>query len=250
MIQFENVGKSFASRRGPVKAVVDFTLKVAASETLCLIGTSGSGKTTVLKMVNRLIEPSEGVIRVEGRDVIQQDVIRLRRSIGYVIQKGGLFPHKTVADNVGLLCRLQDMPAPQRIARVQELLALVDLPDAAFGHRYPHELSGGQQQRVGIARALALDPPILLMDEPFGALDPITRTELQRAFRKLAQRLHKTVVLVTHDMAEAFALGDRIALMDGGRLLQVGTATDFRERPATEFVARFVSEQMSPAVSS
>lgn len=244
MIELQRVSKVFGAGASEVRAVDDLSLRVADGETLCLIGTSGSGKTTALKMVNRLIEPSSGRILVDGEEVQGTDVIRLRRRLGYVIQKGGLFPHRTVEDNVALLPRLEGWPAARVRARVAELLALVNLPVERFGGRYPGELSGGQQQRVGVARALALDPPHILMDEPFGALDPITRDGLQEEFLRLKREVRKTIVLVTHDLAEAFRLGDRVALMHEGRLVQAGGAEDFRRRPATAFVEDFVRSHL------
>lgn len=240
MIELERVSKVFGAVGSTVRAVDDLSLRVSDGETLCLIGTSGSGKTTAMKMVNRLVEPTSGRILVDGQDVLGMDVIRLRRRLGYVIQKGGLFPHQTVEENVGLLPRLEGWPADRVRARVGELLDLVNLPADRFGKRYPSELSGGQQQRVGVARALALDPPHILMDEPFGALDPITRDGLQEEFLRLKREVRKTIILVTHDLGEAFRLGDRVALMHEGRLLQVGEADDFRHRPATPFVEEFV----------
>lgn len=203
-------------------------LQVRAGETLMLLGRSGSGKTTSLKMINRLIEPTAGEVLVDGRSVSQWDVIRLRRSIGYAIQEVGLFPHYTVRENVGLVPKLENWDQSTRRARVEEVLALVGLPAKEFAERFPSELSGGQRQRVGLARALAAEPPILLMDEPFGALDPITRAEVQLEFRKLQEELRKTVVFVTHDVAEALLLGDRIALMEAGRLRGVYTRDEFR----------------------
>ncbi|HEX9733409.1 MAG TPA: ATP-binding cassette domain-containing protein [Thermoanaerobaculia bacterium] len=246
MIRFEHVRKVFDGD-DPVVAVDGVDLEVAEGETVCLIGTSGSGKTTVLKMVNRLLEPSAGRVLVGGRDVRDVDVIRLRRAMGYVIQRGGLFPHLDVARNVGLLCELEGWRRERVERRVAELLELVGLPPAEYARRRPRELSGGQQQRVGIARALALDPGVVLMDEPFGALDPITRAQLHEEFLRLEEKVRKTVLLVTHDLAEAFELGDRIALMDGGRLVQVGTAADFRERPASSFVSDFVGRHLGSA---
>ncbi len=240
MIEFDQARKIYRSGDAEVAAVDGISLRVEAGETVCLIGTSGSGKTTALKMVNRLVEPSGGRIRVGGDDVSSLDVIRLRRSIGYVIQKGGLFPHLSVARNVGLLCRLEGWDRERTDHRVRELLELVNLPAEEFAHRLPRELSGGQQQRVGVARALALDPRIVLMDEPFGALDPITREQLHEEFLSLEAKVRKTILLVTHDLAEAFKLGDRIALMDRGRLIQVGTRESLCERPANGFVADFV----------
>ena len=244
MIELDHVRKLFGSPGEEVVAVDDVSLAVEAGETVCLIGTSGSGKTTALKMVNRLVEPTSGRILVGGHDVAESDVIRLRRSIGYVIQRGGLFPHLDVAGNVGLLCELEGWKQDDVRRRVGGLLELVNLPPAEFSERFPHELSGGQQQRVGVARALALDPKIVLMDEPFGALDPITREQLHEEFVSLEEKVKKTILLVTHDLAEAFKLGDRVALMDHGRLIQVGTEDDFRERPASEFVAEFVSSHV------
>jgi osmoprotectant transport system ATP-binding protein len=203
-----------------------FNLQVQSGETLVLLGRSGSGKTTSLKLVNRLLSPTSGEIRVKGVSNGKRDVIRLRRSIGYVIQDVGLFPHFTVERNISLVPRVEGWPEDRVRARVQELLQTVGLaPETAS--RYPHQLSGGQRQRVGVARALAADPEILLMDEPFGALDPLTRDELQREFLLLQQRLHKTVVFVTHDLREALRLGSRIALMEAGRLVTVLPPREF-----------------------
>src|SRR5882757_4215305 len=198
--------------------VQDLILSVNQGETLVLLGRSGSGKTTSLKLINRLLVPSAGEVRVNGRSTTAWDPIRLRRSIGYVIQDGGLFPHFTVAKNIGVVPRIENWP-PERVqARVQELLSLVGLtPDLL--DRYPQQLSGGQRQRVGVARALAADPPILLLDEPFGALDPITRSEIQKEFRVLQKRMKKAVIFVTHDLREALLLADRVALMEEGRLI-------------------------------
>ena len=205
------------------------SLAVAEGETLAMIGRSGSGKTTALKLVNALLIPSDGEVRVAGRATTAWDPIRLRRQTGYVIQEVGLFPHLTVARNVGLVPELEGWPAERIRARVAELLALIGLPPGEYADRYPHQLSGGQRQRVGVARALAADPPLLLLDEPFGALDPITRAELQREFRALQSRLKKTAIFVTHDMREAALVGDRIALLAGGRLAACGTPTELRQ---------------------
>ncbi len=197
-----------------------------------------------MKMVNRLLEPSEGQVLVDGQDVRTLDVIALRRRQGYVTQKGGLFPHMTVEQNVGLLLRLEGWEPARVQQRVDALLEMVNLPPDQYRQRYPAELSGGQQQRVGVARALALDPPIMLMDEPFGALDPITRRQIQDEFVRLKHDLGKTIVMVTHDLQEAFRLGDVIALMDGGRLIQTGRPDDFLHRPANDFVKTFVDSQV------
>ncbi len=202
-------------------------LAVRRGEVLMLLGKSGSGKTTSLRLVNRLESPTVGEVRVEGKRTTEWDPIRLRRGIGYAIQDVGLFPHYTVEKNVGLIPELEGWERRRITERVDEVLRLVGLPEANLRRRYPDQLSGGQRQRVGLARALAADPPILLMDEPFGALDPITRIELQREFRELQQRLRKSVVFVTHDVAEALLLGDRIAVLDGGRLRAVLTPQEF-----------------------
>jgi osmoprotectant transport system ATP-binding protein len=204
----------------------DLNLEVQRGETLVLLGRSGSGKTTTLKLINHLLIPSSGELRVEMRLTREWDVIRLRRMIGYVIQEVGLFPHFTIERNIGLIPKIENWPANRIHERVGELLHLVGL-DAEIASRYPRELSGGQRQRVGVARALAADPPILLMDEPFGALDLITRAELQREFLHLQKRLRKTVVFVTHDLREALLLGTRIALMEAGRLITVQTPEEF-----------------------
>jgi osmoprotectant transport system ATP-binding protein len=196
----------------------NLTLSVPRGETLVLLGRSGSGKTSTLKLINRLLAPTSGEVLVEGRSTLDWDAIRLRRLIGYVIQESGLFPHFTVARNIGLVPAIEDWPAAKIQQRVQEMMQRVGL-EPQLATRYPRELSGGQRQRVGVARALAADPPILLMDEPFGALDPITRAELQREFRALQQRLRKTVVFVTHDLREALLLGNQIAFMESGALI-------------------------------
>ncbi|OLC08267.1 MAG: ABC transporter ATP-binding protein [Gemmatimonadetes bacterium 13_1_40CM_66_11] len=211
------------------RSLVDgISFTVGAGETLVLLGRSGSGKTTTLKLVNRLLEPSSGDVRVAGTPAQAIEPTELRRRIGYVIQEIGLFPHFTVAANVGLLPRLAHWPSDRIGPRVRELLALVGLDPAEFAARFPHQLSGGQRQRVGVARALALDPPLLLLDEPFGALDPITRLELQREFRALAGKLRKAAVFVTHDVREGLLLGTRIGLLEAGRLAFLGTPDEFR----------------------
>jgi osmoprotectant transport system ATP-binding protein len=205
-------------RPGGLRVLEHFNLTVEPGEVLALVGRSGAGKSTLLKLVNRLLLPDEGVVRVEGSDTRDGPPMRLRRRIGYVLQDVGLFPHMTVGANIGVVPRLEGW-APDRIARrVEELLALIGL-EPELRQRWPDELSGGQRQRVGVARALAVDPPILLMDEPFGALDPLTRAELHVEFHRLQDRLHKTVIIVTHDMGEAFALADRIGVLDDGQLV-------------------------------
>ena len=196
-----------------------FTLAVDTGDVLALVGRSGAGKSTLLKLVNRLLIADEGAVLVQGRDTREWEPIALRRSVGYVLQEVGLFPHMSIADNVAVVPRLEAW-SPQRVsARVDELLELVGLPPHEFSSRWPDELSGGQRQRVGVARALAVDPPVLLMDEPFGALDPLTRAELHVEFRRIQSRLRKTVIIVTHDMGEAFALADRVGVLDEGQLI-------------------------------
>ncbi len=206
----------------------EVSLEVAEGETVVLLGESGSGKTTLLKMINRLIEPSSGEIRIEGRPAADWDVIELRRHIGYVLQEAGLFPHFTVEQSVALVPQLLNWEKARTKARVNEVLDLVGLPSSKFGQRFPHELSGGQRQRVGVARALAADPPIVLLDEPFGALDVITRTALQKEFSRIVRDLGKTAVFVTHDLHEAEILATRIALLDKGRIVFLGTPAEFR----------------------
>ncbi len=224
-IEFRNV----AYRPGGASEVLhNLNLTIRFGETLILLGRSGSGKTTSLKLINNLISPTAGEVLVEGRSTRAWDLIRLRRRIGYVIQEVGLFPHFTVERNITLIPRLESWPADRIRTRLQELLSLVGL-ESQLGRRYPRELSGGQRQRVGVARALAADPPILLMDEPFGALDPITRASLQSEFAVLQRRLRKTVVFVTHDVREALLLGDRIALMETGRLIALCTPREFKD---------------------
>ena len=223
VIEFRDVSYRVAG----TQVLSGFNLQVQSGETLVLLGRSGSGKTTSLKLVNRLLTPTSGEVRVKGASPHGEgDVIRLRRSIGYVIQDVGLFPHFTIERNIGLVPKIEGWPAERIRARVLELLQTVGL-SADIAGRYPHQLSGGQRQRVGVARALAADPEILLMDEPFGALDPLTRDELQREFLLLQQRLHKTVVFVTHDLREALRLGSRIALMESGRLVTVLSPAEF-----------------------
>ena len=232
-IEFRDV--SFRRPGGPL--VLDgFNLAVDAGGVLALVGRSGAGKTTILKMVNRLLTPDGGAVMVEGRDTREWEPIRLRRRVGYVLQDIGLFPHMSVADNVAVAPRLEGWDRARVDARVGELLELVGLAPDEFGARWPDELSGGQRQRVGVARALAVDPPVLLMDEPFGALDPLTRAELHAEFRRIQQRVRKTVIIVSHDMGEAFALGDRVGVIEQGHLIAcdrpaaVAASTDPRVR--------------------
>ncbi len=241
MIQYENVSKTFP---GGTHAVKNLSFTVEEGETVVLLGTSGSGKTTTLKMTNRLIEPSGGRILVEDTDILRQNPIKLRRRIGYAIQSIGLFPHMTVTENVGLVPRLLKWDATKINDRVEELLSMVDLEPKQFMARYPSQLSGGQQQRVGVARALAADPPIILMDEPFGAIDPMTREQLQNEFLSLQDRINKTVLFVTHDIFEAFKMGDRIALFDKGELLQIATPRELVDSPANSTVESFLSQHI------
>lgn len=242
MITLDRVSKVFDSHGQKVAAVEDVSLEVAAGELVVLIGPSGSGKTTTMRMINRLETPTSGTISVGGRDVRSMNVVELRRGIGYVIQQGGLLPHFTVADNVAMVPRLLGWSQQRRRDRALELLRLVGLPPEEFADRFPRQLSGGQQQRIGVARALAADPPIVLMDEPFGAVDPITRKQLQRELRRIQAAVQKTIVFVTHDIAEAFLLGDRIVLMSEGRVVQDGHPADLLRRPAAPFVTAFIGE--------
>jgi osmoprotectant transport system ATP-binding protein len=237
-IVFDRVTKRYPGREEP--AVDDLSLTILAGDICILVGPSGAGKTTAMKMVNRLIEIDEGDIRIDGTSVRNRDVTELRRGIGYVIQHVGLFPHMTVADNIVTVPRLLGWSRERQRARTAELLELVGL-EPAYAKRYPAQLSGGQRQRVGLARALAADPPLMLMDEPFGALDPITRDRLQLEFLRLHDEVRKTVIFVTHDIDEAIKLGDRIAIMrEGGVLAQYDTPDLLLAHPADDFVARFV----------
>ena len=238
MIRLTGVTKVFAGQ--PTPAVDHLTLSIDAGQTCVLIGPSGCGKTTTMKMINRLIEPTSGRIDVEGRDVSGIDPVTLRRSMGYVIQQIGLFPHLTIADNVATVPKLLGWPGTRVRERVDEMLTLVGMEPALYRDRYPRELSGGQRQRVGVARALAGDPPVMLMDEPFGAIDPITRVRLQNEFLKILRTIKKTVVFVTHDVDEAIRMGDRVAILRDGRLVQFGAPREILARPADEFVAEFV----------
>ena len=239
-VELRNVSKVFA---GNVKAVDGVTLQVAAGRVVALLGPSGCGKTTTLRLINRLEDPTDGEVLVRGEDVRAQRPERLRRSIGYVIQDGGLFPHRNVSDNVATVPRLLSWPRDKIARRVAEVLDLVSLPESKFGGRMPAELSGGQRQRVGVARALAADPDLLLMDEPFGALDPGTRDALQDEFLHLNARLGKTVILVTHDIAEAGRLADEIVLLDHGRIIQRGSLGDLLLQPADRRVRAFLGRR-------
>ncbi len=242
MIKLEDVTKAFDTPAGTVIAADHVNFEVQDGEICVLLGPSGCGKTTTLKMVNRLVELTSGKIYIDGKDTDKYDPVELRRNIGYVIQQIGLFPNMTVEENICVVPKLLGWDMDKARKRAAELLATINLEPAIFLKRYPKELSGGQQQRVGVARALAADPPLVLMDEPFGALDPIARRALQREFLEWKKRLHKAVLLVTHDLAEAFRLADRVAVLEGGELRQVGTPADLRERPASAFVEEFVSE--------
>ena len=244
-IAFENVTYSLpGSARNTV--VSEVSLRINSGETLVLLGRSGSGKTTLLKLVNRMLLPTGGQVLVQGRPTLEWDPIQLRRKIGYVIQEGGLFPHFTIAENIGLVPKLEKWDADRTAKRVNELLALVGLEAVRFASRRPHELSGGQRQRVGVARALAADPPILLMDEPFGALDPVTRAELQREFRLLARRLQKTIVVVTHDLREALLLASRIVLLERGRIAASSRPEEFLHIDHPEVQAFALSLGVAP----
>lgn len=225
VVEFREVTYAPTSAAAPI--ISELSLSIARGETLVLLGESGCGKTTTLRLINRLLVPTAGVVRVEGRATTEWDAIELRRSTGYVIQEAGLFPHFDVARNIGLVPTLAGWPDERVRARTHELLELVGLKPERFAARYPLELSGGQRQRVGVARALAADPPLLLLDEPFGALDPLTRASLQREFADLRTRLGKTCVFVTHDVREALMLGTRIALMETGRIRLLATPDEF-----------------------
>ncbi|PJJ71994.1 osmoprotectant transport system ATP-binding protein [Diaminobutyricimonas aerilata] len=237
MIEFRDVRKEFPD--GTV-AVEHFSLVIPSRETTVLVGSSGSGKTTLLRMINRMVDPSSGAVEIDGENVLEIDPVRLRRRIGYVMQNSGLLPHRKVVDNIATVPLLNGTPKRQARERALQLMDTVGL-DRAMADRYPSQLSGGQQQRVGVARGLAVDPNILLMDEPFGAVDPIVRADLQQELRRLQQSLGKTVVFVTHDIDEAFLLGDQVVILQqGGRIAQRGTPAEILAAPADDFVATFI----------
>ena len=239
MIRLENVTKVYPGSTKP--AVNDLTMEVPEGETCVLIGPSGCGKTTTMKMVNRLIEPTEGKIFLSGNNVLEQDPVELRRNIGYVIQQIGLFPHMTIEENIAVVPELKGWESGRIDSRIDELLEMVGLEPGTFRKRYPRELSGGQRQRVGVVRALAADPPVMLMDEPFGAIDPITRDRLQNEFLRLQKRINKTIIFVTHDIDEAIKMGTLIAILQvGGVLEQLDSPSEILAHPANEFVADFV----------
>ncbi len=240
MIRLEGLTRTFASAQGTVTAVDRVSLEVEAGHTCVLLGPSGCGKTTTLRMVNRLVTPSAGKIYIDGHDTDAVDPVLLRRGIGYVIQQIGLFPNMTVAENIGVVPRLLGWSAERMRRRAEELLAMLALEPKRFMNRYPNELSGGQAQRIGVARALAADPPVLLMDEPFGALDPVNRAVIQDEFLHMQRTLRKTVLFVSHDIDEAVKLGDRIAIFRDGALEQYAAPDEMLARPANDFVAGFV----------
>ena len=237
MIEFSGVSKTYETASEP--SVRDLSLTIGDGDFQILAGPSGCGKTTTLNMLNRLIERDAGTIRIDGRDIRDENPVALRRRIGYAFQEAGLFPHMTVAENIAITPRLLGWNAAQQTARVDELLTLIRLPDIA--HRFPRALSGGQRQRVALARALAARPKILLLDEPFGALDPLTRDEIADDYRRIHDELHLTTVMVTHDMTEALLLGDRIAVMRNGSIAQIGTPQELMAKPADDFVARMIA---------
>lgn len=239
MIVFKNVTKRYSDGR---EAVRSLDLTVHHGELMALIGPSGCGKTTTMKMINKLIEPTEGSILVNGEDISTLNGVELRRNIGYVIQQIGLLPHMTVGENISLIPKLKGWTKDRYEKRVNEMLDLVGLEPSIFKDKFPLELSGGQQQRVGVIRALAAEPPIVLMDEPFSALDPISREQLQDELKTLQKRIQKTIVFVTHDIDEAIKIADRIAFMKDGKLVQVGTPNDLLTHPATDFVREFIGE--------
>lgn len=244
MIEVAHLHKSF----GNTIAVKDISFEVKEGENLILLGTSGCGKTTTLRMLNHLILPTSGNIRINGQDIRSIQPEKLRRGIGYVMQQTGLFPHYTVSENIAIVPKLEKWPKEKIQARTQELMQKLGLSYDEHAHMFPHELSGGQQQRVGIARALAADPPILLMDEPFGALDPITRQKIRNDFNEVDELKRKTIIMVTHDVQDAFALATRICLMDKGSIVQLGTPEELRENPVNDFVNRFLKGEYNQSL--
>jgi osmoprotectant transport system ATP-binding protein len=241
MIKVANVYKSY----GAVAAVKDISFEVAKGENFVLLGTSGCGKTTTLKMINRLVPVSSGTISVNGKNITEQPAEKLRRGIGYVLQHSSLFPHYTIAQNIAIVPQLLDWNKSRIQSRTSELLEKLHLPQACLS-KYPDQLSGGEAQRVNVARALAADPPILLMDEPFGALDPVTRVDIRKQFSELEVFKQKTIVMVTHDVQEAFELADRICIMNGGEIMQVGTPSELLFKPANDFVRNFLADTYLP----
>ncbi len=237
MIEFEHVSKVFGDG---TRAVIDFSLRIPAHSTTVLVGSSGSGKTTLMRMINRMVDPTAGTVSIDGEDVAGHDPVSLRRRIGYVMQNSGLLPHVSVIDNIATVPRLNGEGRRAAHVRARELMVTVGL-DPSLAERYPSQLSGGQQQRVGVARGLAADPNILLMDEPFGAVDPIVRAELQEELLRLQREIGKTIVFVTHDVDEAFRLGDQVVIVEeGAKVAQVGTPTEIISAPASEFVRHFI----------
>lgn len=237
MIEFQKVAKIYSGSSR--KSLDNISLNVMPGEIFTLLGPSGSGKTTLLKMINRLIEPSSGLVKVDNKNINEFSITTLRRSIGYVFQETGLFPHMTIEKNISILLKIIGIKKKERLYRAHELLELIHLDPTDFASRYPTELSGGQKQRVAIARALVTHPKYLLMDEPFSALDPITRKNMQNEIRRLNQEFKKTIVFVTHDLFEAFHLANRVAVIRAGQLEQLGTPTDILNKPASSFIAQF-----------
>lgn len=238
MIELSHIYKSYNNRKTNV--IKDVSLTIAHGETFVLLGSSGSGKTTLLKMINRLVKPTKGSILINGKKIQEFETIKLRRSMGYVFQKIGLFPHMTIEANISIVLQLMGKALKKRLSRSHQLMHLIGLDPKIYANRYPHELSGGQAQRIGVARALASDPSILLMDEPFGALDAITRNDLQETILDLQKQMNKTIVFVTHDIVEAFRLADRIGVMHQGKLEQVGYKTEILNNPKTPFVKKLL----------
>lgn len=238
-LKFDHVTKVYKE----TKAVDDVSFEICKGELFVLLGSSGSGKTTTLRLINRLIDPDEGAIYLNGSNTKDMDPVELRRRMGYVIQQIGLFPHMTVKENIGIIPKLEKWKEEDISKRINELLNLVALPPDYFRSRYPHQLSGGQQQRVGLARALAMDPPLLLMDEPFGALDPLLRMQLQNEFLSIKKKLEKTIVFVTHDIEEAFTLADRIGVMHNGKILQIGKPSELLFKPVNDIVSKIIGSE-------